>query len=567
MTDHGRERRRRIIRRLLPAVVALSLVAGVVYSAVHTPASLRAGREFARAWEDGDYARMYELISDDAQRRTSRASFRAAYRRDALTATLRRLHVMRVRGRGDAVEVSLAATTRIFGTVREPLELPVVDGKVEWDTYMTFPGKPPGSKMTRQTTAPQRASILARDGQVIATGPSSARTQPAGPAAQSIAGGLGVPQTRAARASLAARGFPADTLVGTSGLERIAEERVAGTPGGLLLAGGRVLASTKPKAANAVRTTVDLGVQTAANLALAGRYGGVAVLDARTGEVRALAGIAFSGPQPPGSTFKIVTATAALEAGLVKLATPFPVETKAVIDGVDLENANGESCGGTFEQAFAHSCNSVFAPLGVRIGASRLVAQAEKFGWNQTPSIPGALPSTIPDAAEITSPLAVGSTAIGQGKVLATPLQMASVAQSIAENGLLTKPRVFPDQRADRVRVMSRRVARRLERMMIDVVAYGTGTSASLAPVKVAGKTGTAELTTTVKPAGETPPVEAGVDAKPPGYDTDAWFAAYAPSRHPKVAVGVLIVHGGAGGSTAAPAARGVLQAGLRPSG
>jgi cell division protein FtsI/penicillin-binding protein 2 len=99
---------------------------------------------------------------------------------------------------------------------------------------------------------------------------------------------------------------------------------------------------------------------------------------------------------------------------------------------------------------------------------------------------------------------------------------------------------------------------------MIGVVAYGPGTSASLAPVKVAGKTGTAELTTTVKKEGQTPPLEEGVDAKPPGYDTDAWFAAYAPVRRPKLAVCVLIVHGGAGGSTAAPAARGVLQAGLR---
>src|SRR4051794_24569058 len=111
---------------------------------------------------------------------------------------------------------------------------------------------------------------------------------------------------------------------------------------------------------------------------------------------------------------------------------------------------------------------------------------------------------------------------------------------------------------------MSRRVARQLERMMIDVVAYGTGTSASLAPVKVAGKTGTAELTATVKKEGETPPVEQGVDAKPPGFDTDAWFAAYAPVRRPKLAVSVLIVHGGAGGAPAAPAAPGGLPGGPR---
>jgi cell division protein FtsI/penicillin-binding protein 2 len=200
----------------------------------------------------------------------------------------------------------------------------------------------------------------------------------------------------------------------------------------------------------------------------------------------------------------------------------------------------------------------------VRIGSHRLVAQAERYGWNRPPTIPGALPSTIPPASEITTPLELGASAIGQGKVLATPLQMASVSQAIARHGVQTLPRMFADEHAVRRRVVSHRVADELEQMMIDVVAFGTGTSASLAPVKVAGKTGTAELTTTVQKDGQTPPVEQGVDAKPPGFDTDAWFTAYAPVRRPKLAVCVLIVHGGAGGSTAAPAARGVLQAGLR---
>jgi peptidoglycan glycosyltransferase len=563
VTDHPRERRRRIIRRLLPALAVLSLAGGIVFGVLRTPASVRAGREFGRAWERGDLGGMYALLTDDAKHRTGRAAFRAAYRRDAATATLRKISVLRVRGRGDGAELSVAASTRAFGTIRKPLELPIVDGKVAWAAYMTFPGKPPGARLSRQTRAPQRASILAHDGRAIATGPSSARLQP-GVAAQSVAGALGQPQSKVERDALKVRGFPPGTLVGTSGLERIAETRVAGTPGGQLFAGGRVLASTKPKRAEPVRTTIDLDIQQAAVTALAGRFGGAAALDARTGAVRALAGIAFSGPQPPGSTFKIITASAALAAKLVRLRSSFPVETKAVIDGVDLENANGESCGGTFAQSFAHSCNSVFAPLGVRIGARRLVAQAERFGWNRRVSIPGALPSTIPPASEITSPLAVGSTAIGQGKVLATPLQMASVAQAISQNGVMTLPRVLPDQEPVRKRVVSRRVAHQLERLMIDVVAYGTGTSASLAPVKVAGKTGTAELTTTVKREGETPPLEEGVDAKPPGYDTDAWFTAYAPVRRPKLAACVLIVHGGAGGTTAAPAARGVLQAGLR---
>jgi penicillin-binding protein A len=548
---------------LLPALAVVSLVGGLVFGALRTPASVRAGRNFGRAWERGDFRGMYALLTDDAKRRISRAAFRAAYRRDAATATLRKIAVQHVRGRGDGVELTVAATTRAFGTIRKPLDLAIVDGKVAWDTYMTFPGKPVGSRLSRHTRAPERASILAHDGRAIATGPARARVQP-GVAAQSVAGALGQPQSKVEREALKVRGFPPGTLVGTSGVERIAETRVAGTPGGRLFAGGDVLASTKPKRAEPVRTTIDLDVQQAAVSGLAGRYGGAAALDARTGEVRALAGIAFSGPQPPGSTFKIITASAALRAKLVRLTSSFPVETKAVIDGVDLQNANGESCGGTFAQSFARSCNSVFAPLGVRIGTRRLVAEAERFGWNRHVSIPGAMPSTIPAANQITSPLAVGSTAIGQGKVLATPLQMASVAQAISQNGVMTLPRVFPGQEPVRKRVVSRHVAHQLERLMIDVVAYGTGTSASLAPVKVAGKTGTAELTTTVKPEGETPPVQEGVDAKPPGYDTDAWFTGYAPVRGPKLAACVLIVHGGAGGTTAAPAARGVLQAGLR---
>jgi cell division protein FtsI/penicillin-binding protein 2 len=206
----------------------------------------------------------------------------------------------------------------------------------------------------------------------------------------------------------------------------------------------------------------------------------------------------------------------------------------------------------------------VFAPLGVRIGARRLVTTAERFGWNERPSLPGALASTIPSAFDIATPLALAASAIGQGKVLATPLQLASVAQTIAAGGVRTTPIIFPDSPRRRIRVTTRRIANKLEQLMIGVVAYGTGTSANLSPTKVAGKTGTAELTTTVKKDTLTsPPPQAGVQAKPPGFDTDAWFTAYAPVRRPRIVVCVLIVHGGAGGATAAPAARGVLQAGL----
>jgi cell division protein FtsI/penicillin-binding protein 2 len=343
------------------------------------------------------------------------------------------------------------------------------------------------------------------------------------------------------------------------GLERVFEEQVAGRAGGELLAGSRVLARSQPRPGRDVRTTIDVAVQEAADVALAGRLGGVAALDPRTGEVLGLAGIAFSAPQPPGSTFKIVTATAALETGKVKPSDEFPVETAATIDGVELENANGESCGGDFANSFAHSCNSVFAPLGVEVGAKELVAVAERYGWNEEPGIPGALPSTIPSAAEIVSPLELGSTAIGQFRTLATTLQMASVAQTVANGGVRMRPTLAPRSAAAAgERVTSAAVAKTLERLMVGVVEFGTGTLAHVDGVKVAGKTGTAELGDT---RGDDP--EALARSGDPS-NTDAWFTAYAPAGKPRVVVAVMLVRNGAGGATAAPAAQGVLVAGLK---
>ncbi len=181
---------------------------------------------------------------------------------------------------------------------------------------------------------------------------------------------------------------------------------------------------------------------------LAGRFGGIAALDPNNGEVLALAGIAFSAPQPPGSTFKIVTTTAALEEGLVKPTTEFPVESYALIDGVELENANGEFCGGSFRESFAHSCNSVFAPLGVKVGAEKLIETAERFGWNGEATIPGEVPSTLPPASETTTPLEIGSTAIGQFRTLATPLQLASVVPGRSRRTACATRRRSPRARA-----------------------------------------------------------------------------------------------------------------------
>jgi cell division protein FtsI/penicillin-binding protein 2 len=498
---------------------------------------------------------MWRMLTPDSQRRISSASFANAYRSAAATATAVRLEPGKAKRAGDGARVPVRVSTRIFGEVEGTVQIPVVEERVDWRPELVFPGLRPGEALTRHTTAPRRARILDRHGRKIVSGPADART-PGDGAASSIAGSMGAPKTPAEQTALYARGFPQDAPVGTSGLERALEDQVAGRPGGELLAGSRRLAAGAPQRAHSVRSTIDLNIQAAADQALAGRFGGIAAIDPRSGKVRALAGIAFSAPQPPGSTFKMVTVTAALEHKVARPTTQFPVETKAIIDGVGLENANGESCGGNLVQSFAHSCNSVFAPLGVKIGAGGLVEAAERFGFNEPPDIDGEAPSTLPPASEIDTPLAVGSTAIGQGKVLATPLEMAVIAATFAENGVRHRPTLLEREEPQAgIRVTSRRIARSVERMMIDVVSYGTGTAASLAPISVAGKTGTAELGTTVGPTAQNPPEEP---------NTDAWFAAYAPTGRPKLAVGVLFVKAGAGGAVAAPAARVVLSAGVR---
>ena len=360
-------------------------------------------------------------------------------------------------------------------------------------------------------------------------------------------------------------GVPERALVGISELERALDDELRGRPGGVLRAGVKVLATTAPEPAQPVRSTIVPRVQRAAVEALAGRLGGAVALDPRTGAVLGAAGIGLSGLQPPGSTFKIVTLTGALEARITSPKRRYPVETFATLEGVKLENANGEACGGTLMASFAESCNSVFGPLGARLGARRLVRTAEAFGFNAPPGIDGAATSVIPAADEIGDDLAVGSSAIGQGRVQASALQLAVVAATIAEHGARPRPTLLSGAKPVRVRAIPARTARTVARAMRRVVTGGTGVNAAIQGVRVAGKTGTAELRTTQAP--DPPPgAEPGVTPEPAAdpSDTTAWFSAFAPAGRPRVAAAVMLVGAGAGGDSAAPAAKTVLQAALR---
>jgi cell division protein FtsI/penicillin-binding protein 2 len=502
---------------------------------------------------------MYALLDPASRGHVTEAQFAADYQDDARTATLVTLAPIRVGAlRGNSIAVSMRARTRLFGTLRETLQVPLLETSsgpaVRFVGMLLFPGLRPGERLTRIAQLAPRATLLARDGTPLAQGPD--RTSPIPGVASAIAGVLGpIPADEAT--TYAAEGYPPNAKVGLDGLERIFERQLTGTPGGTLLAGRRTLAHAPPVAGHTVTSTIDPAIEEAAVTALAGRYGGIAAMDPRTGRVLALAGLAFSVLQPPGSTMKIITVTGALEAGIVKLGDTFPIATGATIDGYTLQNANREACGGTLLNAFAVSCNSVFAPLGAKLGARRLVDVAERFGFNQPPSIPGAAESQIPTASKIGDSLAVGSSAIGQGMVQASALEMTEVAATIAMGGTRPLPTLLGGQPPRFAHVTSGHVAALVQRMMVAVVQFGTGTSAQIPGVEVAGKTGTAELANTSNPNNPS-----ANSAK----NTDAWFVGYAPVGRPRIVAGALFPNQGFGGATAAPAVHDVLVAGLHAS-
>ncbi|HET8564873.1 MAG TPA: penicillin-binding transpeptidase domain-containing protein [Solirubrobacterales bacterium] len=569
------ERRRRLLTRAAPlaAIALVAFIVGIATGASGSPAKDAAGR-FAGAWAEGDFKAMYEELNEASRERLSRKDFEAAYRAAEQTATARSIDVgspgdAESSGGTTTVAVGMAVQTVAFGTVEQELQVPYSDGGVEWNQSLVFPGLRPGEELAADVELAERAPILARDGTPLAEGPAEEREHPIGSAAIDVTGEVGeAPEEE--WPLLARRGFSPETPVGISGLERAFNARLAGKPGGKLLAVSgdgssvRTLAESKPQKGAPVKTTIDPDLQQVSVSALAGRAGGVAVLDAQSGDVRALAGQAFSAPQPPGSTFKIVTTTAALEAGKVSLDDEFEITNGVNVGGRFLNNANGEYCGGTFRQAFAESCNAVFAPLGPAVGNDKLVEVSERFGFNSKPTLyaPKIIREVDPEEpsipTEIGEEIDLGVSAIGQGEVLATPLEMANVAQTVGNDGLRMPTSIVANQKlrpqAEPVRVMSPKIANELTELMIGVVTEGTGTAAAIPQAQVAGKTGTAEL-------GPKPGEE---NSENPVQIKDAWFSAFAPADKPKLAVGVLLIEAeAAGGEVAAPIAAEIFSAGL----
>lgn len=343
-----------------------------------------------------------------------------------------------------------------------------------------------------------------------------------------------------------------------------------------------------------VTLTINARAQRAAERALAaqaGRRGAVVALEPTTGRVLVMASAPTFRPQDaladfatiqarrdspllnratqatyaPGSTFKLVTAAAALKAGIATEDRRFPsgcYEPKG--GGGEIKEFGGSCARATdFTGALTNSTNAVFARLGDELGQGALREQMAKFGFFQRPPLEG-LPADEVRQSGLTGsngkplpedePFDTARTAIGQDKLTVTPLQMAMVAAAIGNDGVLMRPSLIervqgPDggrvsQRfaAEQIgRAMSAKDAATLTGMMEHVVEEGSGVAAQLADVQVAGKTGTADY----------------------GSANLVWFVAFAPAADPRVAIAVAIegqAAGQSGGAVAAPIAKQVLE-------
>ncbi|MFH9769327.1 penicillin-binding transpeptidase domain-containing protein [Streptomyces microflavus] len=350
-----------------------------------------------------------------------------------------------------------------------------------------------------------------------------------------------------------------------------------------------------------VVTTVKESMQRAAYAGLSGRRGAVAALEPSTGRILALVSTPSYDPErlsgtgsavtdawtrlnaakslpmlnrairqtyPPGSTFKIVTAAAALDARVVKDAdAPTDTPSPYVLPGTRTTLPN-EATGceqASLADAIRVSCNTVMAHLGVEVGLEGMVEAAGKFGFNDTGlRIPSGVARSNFDTDMSDDQLALSS--IGQFNTTATPLQMAMVAAAVANHGDLRVPYLVDrvttadgdtvQQQGPRSyeRAMSPSTAVQLQRMMVEVVENGTGSNAAIDGVKVGGKTGTAQH---------------GIDNSGLPY---AWFISWAQapdSGRPAVAVAVVVEDASAdrsdisGGGSAAPIARAVMEAAL----
>lgn len=387
-------------------------------------------------------------------------------------------------------------------------------------------------------------------------------------------------------------------VYGATGLERTENRILTGRSSLFVVDRAEQLFAGRERVGGAVSTTLNALAQKAAFNALRGKKGAVVAIEPATGRILASVQFPSFDPSllsshdpaqireyyqslendpakpllnrpivalnPPGSTFKLVTAAAALASGRFTpdSVLPGPASYQLPLSTKKLRNWSGEACSPsglvTLREALAISCNTAFAWLGNELGAAALRQQAELMGFDTAFQIPLRAATSVfpedPDAAQ------VAMSAIGQFDVRATALQMAMVGAAIGNSGRVMTPYLVQEVRGPDLAIvqttdpipfkdaMTPLNAAQLTDMMVNVVENGTGSNAQIPGVRVAGKTGTAQT------GNDNPAV--------------AWFIAFAPAQAPRVAVAVVVEDAGApevsGNQLAAPIARAVIQAVLR---
>lgn len=433
----------------------------------------------------------------------------------------------------------------------------------------------------------RRGAILSADGQTIAVSEETPdaklkflRTYPTGPLFSHVAGFYSV-------------------VFGRAGLERSHNRDLTGEGGVLTMQelGDRLLGGERE--GDTLFLSIDSRIQKAALEGLGAQKGAVIAIEPSTGQILALVSFPSFDPNrlsshkseevraaweslqndpnkpmlnravgeayPPGSTFKIVTASAAIEHGR-GVDTSFPVQKEYLPPQTDkpIHNFGGKSCGGTMTDAFKFSCNTFFAQLAAETDQSDFEETASAFGFEERGESPpidlDARASRFPSRDQLKSPAFRAQSGIGQFNVRATPLGMLLVATAVANRGEVPVPKLVKEIRDARgtvtegagpevwKRAISSDTASAVKALMVSVVAGGTGRGAQISGVPVAGKTGTAETGR----EGEAPHV---------------WFVAFAPADNPRIAVVVLVENGGdlrdeaTGGRVAAPIAKRVIEA------
>jgi len=321
--------------------------------------------------------------------------------------------------------------------------------------------------------------------------------------------------------------------------------------------------------------TIDSRIQEMVEKVMDNRVkkGSVVVMEAESGEILAMAGRpsfdpSFAGENDlvnsdsvyfdpctalyqPGSVFKIAVAAAALEEGLVDLNTVFSC-TGEKDRLVPCWNKAGHGKI-TFEQAFAHSCNPVFAQLGMKLGAEKIIEYARLLGLDNQFIVGYPVPvDERQDLNKIAEPFNLSSCSVGQGPLLVTPVQIAAMTNTLLTGGLYQAPSLVKEIRdnngnseqlgkPEAVRVLSPDTAQALCSLLESVTRYGTGQAAMLMPGGSAGKTGSAQL---------------GND----GESVNAWFTGYAPLSQPRYVVTALIENGESGSVSAAPVFKEIME-------